>query len=124
MNISDNELREKLLAEITRKGTLSTRDLIRFGNTWASDSKIRDTLFGLKEENMIHSYRLTNNQTAEVLYSLVDKPEMKTENPDVNKTLKHEFEIILRKQKRRREFACRILQNAEATIKHLEGMIK
>ncbi len=136
MKISDNALREKLLEELKRKGALPTKSLTIFGNTWASDSKVREVLLGLKEENLVKTYKGDNSS---VVYSLVEqKPsplvdyvvkeievqEVKVENEELNKTLRHEFEIILRKQQRRRDFAARVLQNAEATIKHLEGMIK
>jgi hypothetical protein len=128
MKISDNALREKLLEELKRKGALPTKSLTIFGNTWASDSKVREVLLGLKEENLVKTYKGDNSS---VVYSLVGpepkvvpEPKMpEVVNEELNKTLRHEFEIILRKQQRRRDFAARVLQNAEATIKHLEGLL-
>jgi hypothetical protein len=146
MKISDNELREKLLAHLQLKGEVATATLVNFGNTWAGNSKIRDVLKGLYEEGLISCRRFGENKTAKVLWKLVvsdkpatkpvvseepeiiinkiEEPEMQKPNDLIKETLKHEFEIILRKQQRRRGWAAKILQNSEATIKHLEAEIK
>ena len=136
MKISDNELREKLIAHLYLKKEVDTQTLVYFGNTWASNSKIRDVLKSLHEEGLVDVRKTSENKTARVLWRLVDdtgtqnpipaeeEVVVKPVNEELNKTLKHEFEIILRKQQRRREWAGKILQNAEATIKHLEEQIK
>lgn len=130
MKISDNDLREFLLEQLRLKGEQSTLELTNFGNTWASSSKVRDVLISLKEENLIKANRKGDTKSSPLYYSLVEQeakievPDLKTDNDELNATLKHEFEIILRKQRRRRDWAAKILQNAETAIKHLEGQVR
>lgn len=140
MRITDNELREKLLAHLGKVGEQSTISLMRFGETWAGASKIREILLSLKEEALVTSYKDGVNKTAPTMYKLAqpatrisDLPELeKSEvievlealNPELNTALKQEYTLILKKQMRRRDKAGKVLQMSEAMIKHLEGKIK
>lgn len=141
MKISDNELREKLLDFIKGKTDVQTYMITSYGNTWASDSKVKDVLRSLQEGGLVTSRKIGDTKNARIFWSHVpvkqDQKEIKmalqelpetlakaARQDELNNILKHEFNIILRKQQRRREWAGKIMQNAEAVIKDLEDKIR
>lgn len=70
MRISDQELREKVLAFLALKGTVSSVDVVRHCETWVGASKTREMLKALEEEDEITSSRLSENKSAKQLWAI------------------------------------------------------
>lgn len=150
MKISDNELREKILDLLQKKGSLSTTDIVNYCQTWVSRSKTTAALNDLLEENEVHKFIPGGNQSAYAMWSLVssssatkpvvsEKSEIvidkvfiqenfkdlpkKVRNAELDALLVKEYQIVLKKQERRRYWAAQVLQNSENLIKVIESNI-